>query len=212
MYNVAREDLPQLLRAPKSGVAMGEEMKEMKSVEELSVQHGRDSLLVTFHVLGDGKLSTPFLGKVYRGPAPRNFENITTHFIIRSFQYLIESSETLQSQYTSLISLRIYSSPYLLQDGLSLRPHPFHPLLLLCSSPKPAEVVNLNNTQRLIFTQVPAAFILQFLPNAWAMVAAGRNYDLCYPRKMEDTCNKDQSLDKAVRLSETSKISSCRVD
>ncbi|EOO04416.1 putative membrane protein [Phaeoacremonium minimum UCRPA7] len=49
----------------------------------------------------------------------------------------------------------------------------------------------------LSFYSVPAAFILQFLPNAWAMVAAGRNYDLCYPRRMEETCNKDQSLDKA---------------
>ena len=32
------------------------------------------------------------------------------------------------------------------------------------------------------------------------MVAAGRNYDLCYPRKMEETCSKDQNMDKAVRL------------
>ncbi|KAL0473094.1 hypothetical protein QR685DRAFT_515792 [Neurospora intermedia] len=43
---------------------------------------------------------------------------------------------------------------------------------------------------------VPAAFVLALLPNFYASMAAGKNYDLANPRKTEEHLAKDTTLSK----------------
>ncbi|KAL2181539.1 uncharacterized protein P884DRAFT_326227 [Thermothelomyces heterothallicus CBS 202.75] len=45
---------------------------------------------------------------------------------------------------------------------------------------------------------IPAAFFLCMVPNAYATKLAGRNYDIANPRKTEELCAKDTSLDKVT--------------
>ncbi|KAK0736871.1 hypothetical protein B0T21DRAFT_410361 [Apiosordaria backusii] len=45
---------------------------------------------------------------------------------------------------------------------------------------------------------IPAAFVLTLAPNAYAMILAGRNYDLNQPRRTEEICSKDTSMPKAT--------------
>lgn len=49
--------------------------------------------------------------------------------------------------------------------------------------------------------QVPAAWVLCFVPHTVAVVLAGKNYDPAYPRGLQDKCAKDAALDKEVRPS-----------
>ncbi|KAK1769234.1 hypothetical protein QBC33DRAFT_557284 [Phialemonium atrogriseum] len=50
----------------------------------------------------------------------------------------------------------------------------------------------------LSYYSVPAAFVLLVLPHAYAVRAAGRNYDLAQPRRTDENLAKDESLDKVT--------------
>ncbi|KAK4195561.1 hypothetical protein QBC40DRAFT_236196 [Triangularia verruculosa] len=57
--------------------------------------------------------------------------------------------------------------------------------------------LDLANTNYSYYT-IPAAFVVTMAPNVWAMVAAGKNYDLNQPRRTEDICSKDTSMPKTT--------------
>ena len=50
------------------------------------------------------------------------------------------------------------------------------------------------------YVQVPAAFMLAHTPHFIGSIAAGRNYELANPRRTQEHCERDESMDKAVRL------------
>ncbi|KAK0711307.1 hypothetical protein B0H67DRAFT_584941 [Lasiosphaeris hirsuta] len=58
-------------------------------------------------------------------------------------------------------------------------------------------ILDLSTTNWSYYT-VPIAFMLVMVPHAYSIVLAGKNYDLDSPRRTEDLCAKDTSLDKAV--------------
>nr|KAK3302251.1 hypothetical protein B0T15DRAFT_298216 [Chaetomium strumarium] len=45
---------------------------------------------------------------------------------------------------------------------------------------------------------IPAAWALCMLPNTYAAMLAGKNFDNANPRKIEEKCAKDKSLDKVT--------------
>jgi len=45
---------------------------------------------------------------------------------------------------------------------------------------------------------VLVAFVLAFIPHAYACAAAGRNYDLAQPRRTEENLANDASIDRVV--------------
>ncbi|KAL2024494.1 hypothetical protein VTK56DRAFT_8305 [Thermocarpiscus australiensis] len=60
-----------------------------------------------------------------------------------------------------------------------------------------ALLVDLSFTDWPYYT-VPAAFFLIMVPHAYGIILAGKNFDLANPRKTEENCAKDTSLDKTV--------------
>ncbi|KAL2156249.1 hypothetical protein VTH82DRAFT_994 [Thermothelomyces myriococcoides] len=58
-----------------------------------------------------------------------------------------------------------------------------------------ASLIDFNSGNWSYYT-IPAAFFICMLPNAYARVLAGKNYDSANPRKLEEICAKDPSLDK----------------
>ncbi|VBB86579.1 Putative protein of unknown function [Podospora comata] len=46
------------------------------------------------------------------------------------------------------------------------------------------------------YYSIPAAFLITMAPNVYAMVLAGKNYDLNQPRRTEEICAKDTSMPK----------------
>ncbi|KAK7735908.1 hypothetical protein SLS53_007286 [Cytospora paraplurivora] len=52
----------------------------------------------------------------------------------------------------------------------------------------------------LAYYSVPAAFLLALAPHAYASIAAGKSYDLAYPRKTVESAAKDTSQDKQTVL------------
>ncbi|ROW17485.1 hypothetical protein VPNG_00763 [Cytospora leucostoma] len=52
----------------------------------------------------------------------------------------------------------------------------------------------------LAYYSVPAAFLLALAPHAYASIAAGKSFDLAYPRKTVESAAKDASQDKQTVL------------
>ncbi|KAK0722572.1 hypothetical protein B0T26DRAFT_851506 [Lasiosphaeria miniovina] len=48
------------------------------------------------------------------------------------------------------------------------------------------------------YYSVPAAFVLVMIPHTYANFSAGKNYDLANPRKTEEYCAKDTTMDKVT--------------
>jgi len=47
---------------------------------------------------------------------------------------------------------------------------------------------------------IPAAFFLAMTPHTYVAVAAGRSYDIAYPRKTTSTLVADDKMDKIVKM------------
>ncbi|KAL2255631.1 hypothetical protein VTK26DRAFT_2980 [Humicola hyalothermophila] len=60
-----------------------------------------------------------------------------------------------------------------------------------------ASFLNLSETNWSYYT-IPAAFGLCMLPHFYAIKLAGKNYDLGNPRKTEELCAKDTTMDKVT--------------
>ncbi|KAL2201177.1 hypothetical protein P885DRAFT_73526 [Corynascus similis CBS 632.67] len=58
-----------------------------------------------------------------------------------------------------------------------------------------ASLIDFNSGNWSYYT-IPAAFFLCMIPHAYGVRLAGKNYDLANPRKTEEHCAKDTSLDK----------------
>ncbi|KAK3905586.1 hypothetical protein C8A05DRAFT_30588 [Staphylotrichum tortipilum] len=58
-----------------------------------------------------------------------------------------------------------------------------------------ASLIDFASTNWSYYT-IPAAFVLCMVPHAYAIKLAGKNYDLGNPRKTEEHCAKDTTLDK----------------
>ncbi|KAK4189549.1 hypothetical protein QBC35DRAFT_430438 [Podospora australis] len=59
-------------------------------------------------------------------------------------------------------------------------------------------IANTLSSTNLSYYTIPVAFFLCMAPNAYAMKLAGKNYDIAHPRRTEEFCAKDTSLDKAT--------------
>ncbi|WYZ40097.1 hypothetical protein EsH8_IV_000438 [Colletotrichum jinshuiense] len=46
---------------------------------------------------------------------------------------------------------------------------------------------------------VPAALLMAMLPNLYAVTSSGTLYDLCYPRKLQNSVADDDKLDKIAK-------------
>ncbi|KAL2124370.1 hypothetical protein VTJ04DRAFT_735 [Mycothermus thermophilus] len=60
-----------------------------------------------------------------------------------------------------------------------------------------ASFIDLDSTNWSYYS-VPVAFALCFIPHAYAVVLAGKNYNVAYPRKTEEICAKDEKMDKTT--------------
>ncbi|KAG7290677.1 hypothetical protein NEMBOFW57_000680 [Staphylotrichum longicolle] len=60
-----------------------------------------------------------------------------------------------------------------------------------------AALLDFNSANWSYYT-IPAAFLLCMVPHAYGIGLAGKNYDLGNPRKTEEHCAKDTTLNKAT--------------
>ncbi|KAK4157095.1 hypothetical protein C8A00DRAFT_12041 [Chaetomidium leptoderma] len=60
-----------------------------------------------------------------------------------------------------------------------------------------AALIDFTSTNWSYYT-IPVAFALCMIPHSYSMVLAGKNHDIGHPRKTEEHCAKDTSMDKAT--------------